>query len=130
MTLNSYASTRRDSQWTAATAAVRPALAGFKIVRARKIRYISRAGAQYKPDDRFNVAPAAGNVCRDHGRRRRGLFDSPWRRPARRERGIQRVVGGEARNRCNRANSHPARARKISFLLRRPSLLHEDFRAE
>src|SRR6266436_3133820 len=40
------------------------------------------------------------------------------------------MVGCEAGNRGDRANADTARARKISLLLRRASLLHADFRAE
>src|SRR5258708_38265588 len=40
------------------------------------------------------------------------------------------MVGCEAGNRGDRANPDTARARKISLLLRRASLLHADFRAE
>jgi hypothetical protein len=54
MIVNSYASTRRDSQCATSLARARR-----KIVCAREIRYIWRSGGQGNPDDQESVTPGA-----------------------------------------------------------------------
>src|SRR6204780_40408 len=125
MIVNSYASTRRDSQCTSQLARERR-----KIVRAREIRYISRGDGQDNRGAQWTVAPAAWNLRSDLRRRRIYLFVPSWHRRARRERGLQRPRGGETGNRRDRSHSRAARSRQAGFLLRRAALLHADFRAE
>ena len=125
MVLISYASTRRDSQWTMLERA------GGRRLRARNPA-ISRRGG---PDSTIPMGGRASrrptrNLRSDIRRRRFYLFVSSWHGRARRERSLQRVGGREAGTRGDRSHTGAARSRQAGFLLLHPALLHADIWAE
>src|SRR5271170_1856615 len=130
MIVNSYASTSPDSQScgcekSASMSCLKPG--GDD---TGSFSYVRIVAGNRNASPQIMVAAAGANL-RPHFRRGgdRLLISSRHRR-ARRERSVQRLVGGEAGNRRNRANPGAAGARKISVLLRHAALLLAHFRTE